>query len=79
MELRKISYFLKIVECGSLSKAAQSLYLTQPSLSRFLDGLEADVGVKLFTRSKSSSLVLTPAENYLIKLLKEVPQIRALD
>lgn len=61
MELRKISYFLKIVECGSLSKAAQSLNLSQPTLSRFLDNLETDVGVKLVTRSKSSSLVLTKA------------------
>ena len=61
MELRKISYFLKIVECGSLSKAARSLNLSQPTLSRFLDNLETDVGVKLVTRSKSSSLVLTKA------------------
>lgn len=61
MELRKISYFLKIIECGSLSKAAKSLNLSQPALSRFLNNLEADVGVKLVTRSKSSALVLTKA------------------
>lgn len=75
MELKKISYFLRIVEYGSLSKAAQSLYLTQPALSRFLEKLEEDVGVKLFTRSKSSVLVLTPAgEAY----LKTAQQIEAL-
>ena len=42
MELKKIEYFLRIVDEGSLSKAAQSLYLTQPTLSRFLEKLESE-------------------------------------
>ena len=80
MELRKISYFLRIVEHGSLSKAAQSLYLTQPALSRFLDNLEDDVGVKLFTRSKSSALVLTPAGRAYLKTAQQMHELwKALD
>jgi len=66
MELKKIQYFLSIVEEGSLSKAAQSLYLTQPTLSRFLARLEEEAGVQLFRRNKDSSLELTEAgEAYL--------------
>ena len=61
MELRNITYFLRIVETGSLSKAAESLYLTQPTLSRFLSKLEDELGVTLFRRSKSTALELTEA------------------
>ena len=56
MALRKIRYFLSIVENGSLSKAAQDLYLTQPTLSRFLAKLEEEVGHELFLRQKDNSL-----------------------
>ena len=40
MKLKKVQYFLKIVEKGSLSKAANSVGLIQPTLTRFLAGLE---------------------------------------
>lgn len=80
MELKKITYFLRIVEYGSLSKAAQSLYLTQPSLSRFLEKLEEDVGVKLFTRSKSSALVLTEAGKAYLRTAQQIHALwKALD
>lgn len=80
MELKKISYFLRIVEYGSLSKAAQSLYLTQPTLSRFLENLEEDVGVKLFTRSKSSALVLTEAGKAYLRTAQQIHELwKALD
>lgn len=61
MELKKISWFLRIVDCGSLSKSAKSLYLTQPTLSRFLKKLEEDVGAELFSRGKNGTLALTRA------------------
>ena len=43
--------FLAVVECGSLSKAAKEISATQPTLSRHIRELEAEVGVTLFTRS----------------------------
>lgn len=59
MQLKKIQYFIKIVEQGSLSKAAEDLYLTQPTLSRFLAKLEEEAGTELFTRAKNNALTLT--------------------
>ena len=50
--------FLATVEAGSLSKAAKALGLTQPTLSRQVAGLEADLGVVLFERV-GRALVLT--------------------
>ena len=50
--------FLATVEAGSLSKASQALGLTQPTLSRQVAGLEAELGVVLFERV-GRALVLT--------------------
>ena len=60
MHLREIFYFITIVEEGSLSKAADKLYVTQPTLSHFLSKLEESLGVMLFTR-KNNQLELTSA------------------
>ena len=72
MALRKIRYFLSIVENGSLSKAAQDLYLTQPTLSRFLAKLEEEVGHELFLRQKDNSLKLTEAGQVYLKAAKKI-------
>ncbi|PCJ69263.1 MAG: LysR family transcriptional regulator [Rhodobiaceae bacterium] len=44
--------FLAVVRHGSLSAAAAALQLTQPTLGRHVDGLEASLGTSLFTRSR---------------------------
>jgi LysR family transcriptional regulator, hca operon transcriptional activator len=52
MELRHLRYFVAIAESGSFSTAAtQRLHTSQPSLSRQIRELEAEVGVQLLTRS----------------------------
>ncbi len=43
--------FLRIVECGSISKACTVLNITQPALSRQLQKLEHELGVELFERT----------------------------
>ncbi|MDU5337298.1 LysR family transcriptional regulator [Enterococcus sp.] len=53
MELRVLNYFLAVVNEESISKAAKSLNLTQPTLSRQLKDLEEELGVVLFHRGKS--------------------------
>jgi len=75
MELKKVTYFLRIAEFGSLSRAAQSLYLTQPTLSRFLENLEAEAGVRLFLRSKGSALELTEAGKIYQKRARQAQQL----
>lgn len=60
MEIRALKYFLVAAKEGSITKAANSLGLTQPNLSRQINFLERDIGKKLFNRS-----------NYKIKLTSE--------
>src|SRR5271163_506215 len=52
--------FLEVVRDGSLSAAARRLALTQPTVGRHIDALEAALGLSLFTRSPRG-LTPTPA------------------
>ncbi|MFO6421503.1 LysR substrate-binding domain-containing protein [Hylemonella sp. W303a] len=51
MDMRQLQYFVRVVESGSFSAAAASLHMTQPSLSRQVALLEADVRQRLLTRT----------------------------
>jgi len=51
MELRQLRYFLRIVELGSVSKAAKDLYIAQPALSSQIANLETELDVRLLSRS----------------------------
>lgn len=50
MEFRVLKYFLTVVREENITKAANVLHITQPTLSRQLAQLEEDIGVKLFNR-----------------------------
>ena len=57
MELRILKYFLMVAKEENITKAAKSLYITQPTLSRQLVQIEEELGVKLFTRSNHKILL----------------------
>lgn len=50
MEIRVLRYFLTVVREESITKAAEALHITQPTLSRQMAQLEEDMGVRLFDR-----------------------------
>ena len=56
MELRVLRYFLTVVREGNISKAAELLHVTQPTLSRQLMQLEEELGAQLFIRGKYLTL-----------------------
>ena len=51
MTLRHMRIFSAVYRCGSITKAAEALYLTQPSVSVAIQELEAHYGVRLFERT----------------------------
>ncbi len=59
MTLKQLEYFLEIAKMGSVSKAAESLNISQPPLSLQLKSLEEELGTTLFIRSKQG-LKITP-------------------
>ncbi len=57
----QVQYFLKVAESMSFSKAAEELYVSQPSVSRQVQLLEQELGFSLFDRSSKRNLTMTPA------------------
>ncbi|MCL1990033.1 MAG: LysR family transcriptional regulator [Defluviitaleaceae bacterium] len=51
MTLQQLKYFIEIVNSRSINKAAEKLYMSQPSLSNALRELEADLGLDLIIRT----------------------------
>lgn len=65
MDIQHIKYFLAVVEHKSFSKAAESLFVTQPILTRCIKNLETELGASLINRtSKSFSLTDVGATLY---------------
>ena len=60
MTLRQLRYIDMIAKRGSLTSAAEALFVTQPSLTAALRELEQELGITLFLRSRKG-LTLTPA------------------
>ena len=71
MEVRVLSYFLTVAKEENISRAADILHITQPTLSRQLSELEEELGVKLLTRGKRKT-TLTEAGMLLRKRAEEI-------
>ncbi len=65
MELRQLKYFMMVGEKLHFGKAAESLHMSQPPLSRQIKQLEDELGVELFKRDKKK-VVLTDEGKYLL-------------
>ncbi len=65
METRYLRSFLKIAETGSITRAADSLGISQPSLSQQLLRLEDEVGVSLFSRTARGVTLTEPGRRFL--------------
>jgi len=78
MELKQIEFFIAACECGSLSKAAEALYTSQPNVSKVIRGFENELGKELFERT-SKGLRLTDygktVHEYAVTILKNASLI----
>ena len=74
LETRVLRYFLAVAREGSITAAAQSLHVTQPTLSRQLMDLEDELGQKLFVRG-AHHVSLTPEGILLRKRASEILEL----
>lgn len=60
IKINQVQIFLMAAECGSFTRTAEYLHLTQPMVSKTVGALEQELGIVLFIRSHGR-LQLTPA------------------
>lgn len=65
MDLYQIRYFVTIAQTGNFTKAAERLFVSQPSLSAGIKKLERELGVMLFERG-GRRVLLTPAGQFFL-------------
>jgi DNA-binding transcriptional LysR family regulator len=66
MNLRQLRYVVATADHGTMTSAAQALYVAQPALSRAVRELERELGVELFARS-GRGVVLTPVGEQVVR------------
>lgn len=74
MELKEARYILAIAKHKSIGKAAESLFISQPSLSRYIKDLENRLGVQLFQRI-NNRLILTHAGEKYVETAKKITEM----
>ena len=62
---------IKTAECGSMTRAAQVLGYTQPSLGYIINNIEDELGVKLFYRDQRG-VTLTEAGTTLLEIMRQI-------
>ena len=64
MKLKQLEYLLKIVECGSITKAARELYISQPSLTKSIVSLEEEYGIQILLRKPRGVELTADGKNF---------------
>jgi DNA-binding transcriptional LysR family regulator len=71
MDLRRLEVFAKVAELGSFSRAAEALFLTQPTISEHIRALEVEVGLPLLDRLGRGATP-TPAGRVLLEYARRM-------
>ncbi len=80
MNFRKLRYFCTIATEGSLSKAAEKLFVAQPALSRQISELEEEVGTPLFSRQARGVSLTAAGKSFLrdvTKILEDMEEAKS--
>jgi len=81
MNVLHMKYAVEVAKKGSLNKAAESLLIAQPNLSRSIKELEAHIGIEIFERS-ATGMTLTPDGeefiNYAKTILNQIEQVEKM-
>lgn len=75
VRLGQLEYFIKVAECGSITKAAKELYISQPSLTKSIANLEAEYDIQLLERVPKG-VSLTPEGREFFDYAKDVVNSR---
>ena len=65
MTLQQLKYAVTVAECGTISAAAEKLFISQPSLTAAIRELETEMGVTIFSRTNRGVIVSREGEEFL--------------
>ena len=65
MTLQQLKYAVAVAECGTISAAAEKLFISQPSLTTAIRELETEMGVTIFSRTNRGVIVSREGEEFL--------------
>jgi DNA-binding transcriptional LysR family regulator len=65
MTLQQLKYFIEVANCGSINRAAENLFIAQPSLSNAMKELEGEIGTELLTRTPRGITLTTDGIEFL--------------
>ena len=65
MTLQQLKYAVTVAECGTISAAAEKLFISQPSLTTAIRELETEMGVTIFSRTNRGVIVSREGEEFL--------------
>lgn len=79
MKIQQLRYFIEVCNCGTITEAAEKLYVSQPSITQSIKDLEQSIGTNLFRRI-NKRLYLTKEGEYLfanaIKIVSDVDLLK---
>ena len=78
MTLQQLNYVITISECGSLNKAAEILYVAQPSLTGAVKELEKELGITIFNRSGRGVTLTNDGTEFLLYARQVYAQYKEL-
>lgn len=79
MNYNQLKYVVSLAECGSFSRAAKELFITQPSLSNQIKALEEEIGTPLFIRNHHNIQLTEAGHDFLLhsrRILNEMENLQ---
>lgn len=78
MTLQQILYALTVAECGSMNKAAEKLFIVQPTLTKAIHDLEDEIGTDIFLRSHRGIVPTPEGSEFLTQVRQLYSQYESL-
>ena len=79
MTLKQLEYVIKVAETGNITKAADSLFIAQPSLTHAISELEKEMNVQIFARTNKGISVTKEGEMFLAYARQVLEQANLLE
>ena len=79
MTLTQLRYVIEVVSCGTISKAAEKLYIAQPSLTAAIKELENEFGITIFQRTNKGVILTAEGEEFLGYARQVITQIQLME